>query len=162
MKQRHRNVVSLAACQGLLIMNNVMMISIGTLAAYALAGNKLLITLPATAYVVGGALATLPMSHYMRRNGRRAGFMIGCGFGLAGGALAAAATALGSFWLLCLAGLISGVYTGTGGFYRFAAAETAEPRFRSRAISLVLAGGILGGIFGPESSKITKDLLDTV
>lgn len=162
MKQHNRNVVSLAACQGLLIMNNVMMISIGTLAAYTLAGNKLLITLPATAYVVGGALATLPMSHYMRRSGRRAGFIIGCGFGLAGGALAAVATAHGSFWLLCLAELISGVYTGTGGFYRFAAAETAEPRFRSRAISLVLAGGILGGIFGPESSKITKDLLDTV
>jgi len=67
-----------------------------------------------------------------------------------------------NFWMLCLAALVSGVYTGSGGFYRFAAADMASTGNRSKAISLVLAGGIIGGIFGPESSKITKDLLGTV
>jgi len=61
---------------------------------------------------------------------------------------------------LCVAALVAGVYTGSGGFYRFAAADTTTADFRSKAISLVLAGGIVGGVFGPESSKLTKDLLD--
>jgi len=153
------NVVALGSCQALLVMNNVMMISIGTLAADTLATAKSLVTLPATAYIAGGALATVPISHFMKRSGRRAGFLLGCLFGMIGAALAAAAAAIGNFWLLCLAALVSGVYTGTGGFYRFAAADTVSVEFRSRAISLVLAGGIVGGILGPESSKLTRGLL---
>jgi MFS family permease len=119
----------------------------------------MLVTLPATCYIVGAGLATLPMSHFMKRHGRRAGFMIGCLFGIAGAALAAAAVALHEFWLLCVATLVSGVYNGSAGFYRFAAADTASADFKSKAISLVLAGGIVGGILGPESSKLTRDLL---
>ena len=155
------NVIALAACQALLVTNNAMMISIGTLAADTLAQNKLLVTAPATAYIVGGGLATLPVSLFMKRRGRRAGFILGCCFGMAGAALAATAMALHNFWLLALAALVSGVYTGSGGFYRFAAADTVTADFRSKAISLVLAGGIVGGIFGPESSKLTRGLLET-
>jgi MFS family permease len=153
-----RLVPSLAACQALLVMNNVMMIAIGTLAADTIAGNRLLVTLPATAYIVGSAAGSLPMSLLMKRFGRRAGFMLGCGFGMLGGALAALAMSAASFWLLVLAAGVSGVYAGTGGFYRFAAADAAPSGFRSRAISLVLAGGIVGGILGPESSKLTREL----
>jgi MFS family permease len=159
MQQSRRNVVALSACQALLVMNNVMMISIGTLAADTLADNKLLVTLPATAYIVGAGLTTLPMSHYMKRHGRRAGFFLGCLFGIVGALVAVAALGLHQFWLLCLATLISGVYNGTGGFYRFAAADTAPFDFKSKAISLVLAGGIAGGVLGPESSKLTRELL---
>ncbi|HWQ40306.1 MAG TPA: MFS transporter [Burkholderiales bacterium] len=157
-----RNVVALSACQALLVMNNVMMISIGTLAADTLARNKLLVTVPATSYIVGAGLASLPMAHYMKRHGRRAGFMIGAAFGMAGAAIAVAAIALHQFWLLCLATLVSGVYNGSGGFYRFAAADAAATEYKSRAISLVLAGGIAGGILGPESSKLTRELLGPV
>ncbi len=159
MDQGRRNVVALSACQALLVMNNVMMISIGTLAADALAGNKLLVTLPATAYIVGAGVATLPMSHFMKRRGRRAGFLLGCLFGVSGALLAAAAIWLHEFWLLCAATAVSGVYNGTGGFYRFAAADAASVDFKSKAISLVLAGGIVGGVLGPESSKLTRELL---
>jgi MFS family permease len=154
-------VFALAACQALLVMNNAMMISIGTLAADTLAQNKLLVTAPATAYIVGGGLATLPVSLLMKRRGRRTGFLLGCAFGMVGACMAVAAMALHSFWLLVVAALVSGIYTGSGGFYRFAAADTVAPGLRSRAISLVLAGGIVGGIFGPESSKLTRDLLET-
>lgn len=160
METSRRNVFALAACQALLVTNNVMMISIGTLAADTLARNKLFVTVPATAYIIGGGLATLPISLLMKRYGRRAGFILGCVFGMVGGALATTAMALHSFWLLCVAALVAGVYTGAGGFYRFAAADATGPDFRSKAISLVLAGGIIGGVFGPESSKLTKDLLD--
>ena len=160
MDTSRKNVFALAACQALLVTNNVMMISIGTLAADTLAKNKMLVTVPATAYIIGGGLATLPVSFLMKRYGRRAGFILGCLFGMVGGALSTAAMALHSFGLLCVASLVAGVYTGSGGFYRFAAADTVSADFRSKAISLVLAGGIVGGVFGPESSKLTKDLLD--
>ncbi|HXF17971.1 MAG TPA: MFS transporter [Burkholderiales bacterium] len=162
MNNNRKNVFALAACQSLLVMNNAMMISVGTLAADALAQNKMLVTLPATGYIIGGGLTTLPISLFMKRHGRRAGFTIGCIFGMIGATLAAAAMLSHNFWMLCLAALVSGVYTGSGGFYRFAAADMASAGNRSKAISLVLAGGIIGGIFGPESSKVTKDLLDTV
>ncbi|MGQ0579965.1 MAG: MFS transporter [Betaproteobacteria bacterium] len=160
MDTSRKNVIALAACQALLITNNIMMISIGTLAADTLARNKLWVTAPATAYIIGGGLATLPVSLLMKRYGRRAGFILGGMFGMAGGALATAAMALHSFGLLCAAALVSGVYTGSGGFYRFAAADATSPHFRSKAISLVLAGGIVGGVLGPESSKLTRNLLD--
>jgi MFS family permease len=159
MDRSRKNVVALSACQALLVMNNVMMISIGTLAADTIAGNKLLVTVPATAYIVGAGLATIPMSHFMKRHGRRAGFAIGCLFGIVGALLAVGAIGLSQFWLLCLATMVSGVYNGTGGFYRFAAADTASIDFKSKAISLVLAGGIAGGVLGPESSKLTRELL---
>jgi MFS family permease len=162
MQHSRSNVFALSACQALLVMNNVMMISIGTLAADTLAANKLLVTLPATGYIIGAGAATLPMSHYMKRHGRRAGFLLGCVFGVCGALLAAAAIWLHQFWLLCLATVVSGVYNGTGGFYRFAAADVASADFRSKAISLVLAGGIAGGILGPESSKLTRELLGPV
>src|SRR4029079_17954079 len=127
---------------------NAMMISVGTLAADALAQNKMLVTLPATGYIIGGGLPPLPVALFMKRHGRRAGFTIGCIFGMIGATLAAAAMLSHNFWMLCLATLVSGVYTGSGGFYRFAAADLATAGNRSKAISLVLAGGIVGGIFG--------------
>ena len=162
MDNQRRNVIALAACQALLVMNNATMISIGTLAADTLASNKMLVTVPATAYIVGGGLTTLPVSLFMKRRGRRAGFMLGCLAGMAGAALATVAMLAHSFWMLCAAALVSGIYTGSGGFYRFAAADSLEMNARSKAISLVLAGGIIGGIFGPESSKFTKGLLDAL
>ncbi|HVY06252.1 MAG TPA: MFS transporter [Burkholderiales bacterium] len=162
MQSKRRTVFALASCQALLVMNNAMMISVGTLAADTLAKNKFLVTLPATAYIIGGGLTTMPISLYMKQHGRRAGFTIGCAAAMAGGVLATIAMLSHAFWLLCFAALIAGIYTGSGGFYRFAAADMASASNRSKAISLVLAGGIVGGILGPESSKITKELLDTV
>ena len=123
MNNDRKNVVALAACQALLVMNNATMISIGTLAADTLATNKMLVTIPATAYIIGGGLTTMPISLFMKRHGRRAGFMVGCLFGMVGGTLAAAAMLAHNFWMLGLAALVSGIYTGSGGFYRFAAAD---------------------------------------
>jgi MFS family permease len=154
-----RNIAALAVCQGLLVTNNISIVSIGSLAGFALAQNKAFATLPATAYVVGGAMSTFPISLYMRRHGRRAGFTLGALAGLAGALLCTAALALGAFWLFCVGTLVAGAYNAAGGYYRFAAADAAEQPFKSRAISLVLAGGIIGGILGPESSKLSKDLL---
>jgi MFS family permease len=154
-----KTVTALAVLQGLLITNNVTVISLGSLTGYMLAQEKSLATLPATAYIAGGACSTFLLSQLMRRYGRRTGFTVGALAGMTGAAICTTAVALQSFWLFCLGTLIAGLYTAAGGYYRFAAADVVSENFKSRAISFVLAGGIIGGVLGPESSKITKSLL---
>jgi MFS family permease len=154
-----RNLGLLAVCQGLLLSNGVALIAVNSLLGYQLAASKQLATLPVTTYVIGAALTTLPASFFMKHYGRRAGFTLGAALGMAGAGLCAAAAWSGSFWLLCLGTLLSGMYNAFGQYYRFAAADAAPLELKSRAISWVLAGGILGGVLGPETSKLTKDLL---
>jgi MFS family permease len=154
-----QNVAVLAVCQGLLLINNSVLITINALAGYALATDKALATLPVTAYFVGSALTTLPLSFLMKRYGRRAGFTLGACFAIAGSLLCALAIYVASFWLLCLGVLVLGAYFAAGQYYRFAAADSTPADFRSTAISLVLAGGIVGGFIGPETSKLTKDAI---
>jgi hypothetical protein len=90
--------------------------------------------------------------------GRRAGFQVGTAFGMFGAAVCALAVFLANFWLLCAGMGVMGMFTAFGKYYRFAAADAAEVEFRAKAISLTLAGGIAGGIFGPEMAKRTAGL----
>jgi MFS family permease len=159
MKTARKNVAVLAACQALLFTNNSTAIALNGLAGYALATNKALATLPVTGWVIGAALTTFPASLMMKRIGRRAGFTVGALVGMIGAAICALALQAGSFWLLCLGTTIFGVYNAVAQYYRFAAADAASADFRAKAISLVLAGGLVGGIIGPELSKYTVDLL---
>ena len=156
-----KNVAVLAATQALLFTNNSTAIAINGLAGYALASNKAWATFPVTGWVIGGALVTFPASLLMKRFGRRAGFTLGILVGMIGAAVCAAAVALGNFWMLCLGTVIFGAYNGFGQYYRFAAADASPIDFKSKAISLVLAGGLVGGIVGPETSKLTVELLST-
>jgi MFS family permease len=152
-----RNLLLLCACQALLYVNNVTLIVINGLAGYALATNKSLATLPVSTYIVGSALATLPASFFMQRFGRKAGFTLGSAFGAAGTGVCTAAVLMQSFWGLCIGTWIVGAYNAFAQQYRFAAAESSPPDARARAIALVLAGGIIGGLVGPEAAKLTKD-----
>lgn len=161
MPHTHRNVFLLACCQALLLTSAVTLISINALAGFMLAEHKILATLPNAAYVVGSALSTLPASLWMKRIGRRGGFLTGGLFGLAGSVIAVAAMAMHSLALLCAGTLVLGVYNAFGQYYRFAAADAAEPSFKAKAISYVLAGGLVGGIVGPEISKHTRELAAT-
>jgi MFS family permease len=153
-----RNVALLACCQALLFTNNVTLISLNGLAGYALADNKALATLPVTGYVVGAAMATFPASLWMKRVGRRNGFLTGTLFGLAGGAIATLGIWLASFWTLVLGTFVLGAYNAFGQYYRFAAADVTPLNWKAKAISLVMAGGLVGGIIGPEMSKHTIDM----
>jgi MFS family permease len=159
MQADRKNVLLLAACQALIVTSNVVLISINGLAGHALAPNKALATLPVTCFVLGGALCTVPASLLMHRVGRKRGFSLGAMVGIASGFCCAAAVYLHDFALLCAGNVIFGVYNACAQYYRFAAADAARAAFKHRAISLVLAGGIVGGVLGPESSKLTKDAL---
>jgi MFS family permease len=159
MDSSRRNVALLAACQAMLFTNNSTLIAINGLAGLALAPVASLATLPVTCWVLGGAVATVPASFHMKRVGRRRGLVTGTLFGIVGALVCAAAIWLQSFWLLCGGAIVFGVYNGFGQYYRFAAADVAKPDFRATAISLVLAGGLVGGILGPTTSRVTVDLL---
>ena len=159
MEVSRRNVSVLAGCQGLLLINNSTLITINALTGYALATNKAIATLPVTTYFLGSALVTLPISFLMKRYGRQAGFRLGALFAIVGALTCATAVFAHNFWLLCLGMLFFGCYFAAGQYYRFAAADTAAPEFKSKAISLVLAGGIVGGFIGPQVSRFTKDAL---
>jgi len=153
------NVGLLAACQAMLMTNNATLIAINGLAGLALAPTASLATLPVTCWVVGGAIATMSASQYMKKVGRQAGLIRGAAVGIVGALICAAAVWQASFWLLCFGALVFGTYNAFGQYYRFVAAEVAPPDFRATAVSLVLAGGLVGGILGPTTSRITVDLI---
>lgn len=160
MNSIRRNVGLLAVCQALLLTNNSTLIAINGLAGLALAPIAVLSTLPVTCWVLGGAIATMPASLHMKRVGRQRGMTFGTLWGIVGALLCATAVALQSFWLLCFGTLVYGVYNAYGQYYRFAAADAASANFRSTAISLVLAGGLVGGVLGPTTSRLTIGLFE--
>jgi MFS family permease len=143
----------------MLFVNNSTLIAINGLAGLALAPYAGLATLPVTCWVLGGALATMMASLHMKRVGRQKGLMSGTLWGVVGALICATAIWMQSFWGLCFGTLVWGVYNAYGQYYRFAAADVSTPDFRPTAISLVLAGGLVGGIIGPTMSRWTVDLL---
>ena len=155
-----RNVALLSAAQALLFTNNVTLIALNGLVGYQLAADKSFATLPVTTQVIGSAIFALPASQLMQRIGRCAGFLLGTLCGLIGGAIATFGVYTRSMALLCLGTFILGIYVAFGQFYRFAAADSAPPDFKAQAISLVVAGGLVGGIVGPALSKWTRHLAE--
>lgn len=141
----------------MLLVCNATVVSLNGLAGYALATNKAYSTLPVTAWVIGAALAAFPASLLMKRIGRSGGFTVGAVIGIVGALISAAALSMGQFALLCLGTMFLGMYNGFGQFYRFAAADAVRADVKAKAISLVLAGGLIGGLVGPETSKLTVD-----
>jgi len=161
MRTSYRDIFLLACCQALLLVNNAGLISMNGLVGYSLADNKAFATVGATSYVLGSAVAAMPASLWMARVGRRVGLMTGSLIAVLGSITCALGIWRASFPLYCLGTSIIGVYTAFGLQYRFAAAEVAAPDFKAKAISLVLAGGIVGGFLGPEASRWAKDLFPT-
>lgn len=154
-----RNALILAACQALYMTGTSLMIATSPLVGYMLAEQKNLATLPLAAHHAGIMLATMPASLLMARIGRRPAFMAGACLGILGATLAGYAIVLGDFFLFCGAVMVVGLFNGFAVFYRFAAADTASPEFRPKAISWVMTGGLVAAFLGPEIAKHTKDLL---
>ena len=154
----NRNLWLLALCQGLFLTNNVVFIAINGLVGLQLAPFGWMATLPVMGYVVGGALSTPLVARTQSRWGRKVSFQIGLAVAVASAALCAWAAFSASFWLLCTATVVAGYYSANGGLYRFAAAELATPDYREKAVSLVLAGGLLGAVAGPNLASATRTL----
>ncbi|HUN44013.1 MAG TPA: MFS transporter [Acetobacteraceae bacterium] len=155
----NKNVWLLFCCQALL---NAMMsgqVVMASLIGESLAVNKLLITLPMAIQMLAMMCASIPASMVFARLGRKPGFWLGCLLSLAGCIAYAFGVWSGSFPLYCLGALPAGMGWGIGQHLRFAAAEVAAPEAKARAISLVMAGGVLAAIIGPELVKRTNMLV---
>ena len=154
----NRNLWLLAICQGLFLTNNVTFIAINGLVGLAIAPRGWMATLPVMGYVVGSALATGLVVRSQRRFGRRGAFQIGLAVALGSALLCAYAAFSKDFWLLCFATVVAGYYNANAGLYRFAAAELAAPDWREKAVSLVMAGGLIGAVAGPNLAAATRQM----
>ena len=156
----NRNLWLLAICQGLFLTNNVTFIAINGLVGFSLAPLGWMATLPVMGYVVGGAFSTGLVARTQHRFGRKASFQVGLLVALVSALLCAYAAASHHFWLLCTSTLVAGYYNANGNLYRFAAAELAGSSFREKAVSLVMAGGLIGAVAGPNLAARTRSLTD--
>jgi MFS family permease len=152
-------VVLLAATYALFQTASVLVMTVGGLAGGQVAAHAALATAPIAAMFLGTAASTFPASLWMAQVGRRAGFLAGALLGVAGGLLAALGLWLESLAILSLGTFLVGCYQGFAQFYRFAAAEVSDDAFRPRAISLVLAGGVLAALLGPWLARLGGPLV---
>jgi MFS family permease len=149
----------LTLCQGLYLTNNVAFIAVNGLVGLSLAPAAWMATLPVMAYVAGSALSAPLVARHQRRFGRRRCFQLGLLVAMAAAAVCMLAAMTRQFWLLVAATAVAGYYNANGSLYRFAAVELVPPQAKERAISWVLAGGILGGVAGPQLASGMRDAL---
>ena len=140
--------------------NNVVFVAINGLVGLSLAPFGWMATLPLMAYVVGGAMSTVLVSRTQSRYGRQVSFQLGLLVAMLSALLCCYAAYSKNFWLLVAATVVAGYYNANAQLYRFAAAELAATGFKEKAISLVMAGGLLGAVLGPNLASQTRSLLD--
>ena len=154
-----RNVALLALSQAMLITGTSLLLATCALVGMTLTSIKSLATLPLALLFLAQMATTIPASLYMQRVGRRLGFITSAVFGMAGAAIATIGIFKAEFSIFCFGTILIGVFNGFGQYYRFAAAETAPEEYRSRAISYVLAGGLIAAFAGPNLAKWSRQLL---
>jgi MFS family permease len=158
--QQTRNVTLLALSQALFMSVQTMGIATTPLAAHAMLIDKSLATVPTFLQHAGLMATTIPASMLMAWIGRRGGFTIGALTGIGAGALSFLAILWQNFALLCIGGFLQGAAASFAWYFRFAAADASQPGFRPKAISLVMAGGVLAGFMGPMTAKWAVDWLE--
>ncbi|MFX4222433.1 MAG: MFS transporter [Thalassobaculum sp.] len=152
-----KNVVLLAICQALSMSGMIMNMTVTALAGETLAPDPAYATLPLAFQFTATMLTTMPAALFMRHVGRRLGFMTGVLIGVTGAFIGVSSIFSGNFYLFCLASMMIGSFQGFAVLYRYAAADTASDSFRPKAISLVLAGGVVAALLGPELAKASYD-----
>lgn len=152
------NIARLVIAQALAGANAIVVYATGAIVGNTLAPSPALATLPISIFVVGMAVCTLPAGTIARRFGRRAAFLAGTGCGVLVGLLSSLAILFGSFWLFCAAMIPGGAYAAVVLSFRFAAADCTSPERRPRAMSVVMAGGVVAGVVGPQLVTHTMNL----
>lgn len=154
-----RNVTVLVIAQAVLGAQMPVHFVLAGLAGQVLSPIPCLATLPVSVTVFGSMLSAPFLAGLMQRTGRAPGFVLGAIAGGIGAALCALALVIGSFVLFLAGSALVGLYMSGQGFYRFAAADGASDDFRPKAISYVMAAGLVSAILGPQLVKATSDAL---
>jgi MFS family permease len=157
-----KNIFLLATCQALFMTSTSAVFTTSALVGHMLAEDKSFSTLPLAMQFAAGMAVTVPASLYMKRVGRRIGFMTGTVIGMTGAVTATYAIFAHSLVLFCLGSALLGCFNGFSRYFRFAAADASDQEFRSRAVSLVLAGGVVAGFTGPNLARLTLNLFEPI
>jgi len=157
----NKNILLLAVCQGLYLTNNVTFLAINGLVGFNLTPIPWMATLPLMAYVVGAAISTIIVAKVQEKYGRKKSFQFALLVVIFASLLCAYAAYSKSFILLILGTAIAGYYSANGLLYRFVAPELTQPSFKEKAVSIVLAGGLIGAVLGPNLSSWSKNMFDT-
>ncbi len=149
----NRNILMLAISQALFLGCTVTSVTVISLVGQQLAPSPDLATIPYALITVGVALSTIPASFFMKRFGRRAGFVTGAFLGVVSFALGVIALYMESFIFVCIGAMLQGIFQATASYYRFAAVETKSGFSSGKAISLVLAGGAVAAFIAPMGTR---------
>ena len=155
----YRNLLLLFACESCTRTASVLLLTVMALVGRQLAPSVDLATLPLALVPVATLLTTVPAARLMRRRGRRLGFSLGAALGALGAGIALAGVLNSAFWVLCLGAIGVGAAGGFATYYRFAAAEAVDTPLKSRAISLVMGGGIVAAILGSRLAVSSREWL---
>lgn len=156
------SVYLLATCQALLMSGSSLLITASALVSLTLTEDKTIVTLPLSLQFLAQMLTSIPASLLMGKWGRRAGFMLGSLFGIAGGCLAVFAVLNGNFWLFALASFLIGILNGFGTYFRFAAVEVVAIINKAKAISYVMVGGVIAAFVGPNLANFGRGMIDQI
>ncbi len=158
--QGRGTIFLLALAQACYSCSVLIIFSTASLVGLTIAPDRSLATLPITSFVVGAMLATVPASYLMQRFGRKPIFLAGAVSGLVGSVVGVFAIFNSSFYLFCLATLLSGAFQGTSSFNAFAASEVAKPEDKALSISWVLTGGVVAAVIGSYLARHTAHIYD--
>jgi len=161
MNSFRRNVPLLAICQALMMSGAALIIASAALVGFELAENRSWATLPLAVQFIATMFTTIPAALLMERIGRKQGFMLACIFGISGGIFATLGILHHEFRLFTLGTLQVGIFNGFGNYYRFAAADAVGREHKSRAVSYIMAGGVVAAFVGPNLAGMTRDLIKT-
>lgn len=154
-----RNIPILALCQALFMSGTSLMVATTALVGFSLADDKIYASLPFTLQLVATMLTSIPAGMLMIKIGRKSTFLIGTVIAMVGAAICAVAVVQHNFLLFILGSILIGVFAGFANFFRFTAADIVDKDNKSRAISYVLAGGVLAAIIGPNLANLTRDMI---
>lgn len=153
-------VWGLAVAQALLTTGNILLVAVSALIGKQLASHPALITLPVALQFLGMIMATLPAAHLMQKMGRKVGFVLGNCIGLLGTWVALQGLQANSLMHFASGTFLIGMAIGTAQQYRFAALDVCSLEQRPRAISMVMAGGILAAVLGPNLAIWSRQWFD--
>jgi len=154
-----RNIPILALCQALFMSGTSLMVATTALVGYALADDKIYASLPFTLQLVATMLTSIPAGILMNKIGRKKTFLFATVLAMFGAAICAYAVVNNSFFLFTIGSILIGIFSGFANFYRFTAADIVDKEHKSRAISFVMAGGVLAAIIGPNLANLTREMI---
>ncbi|MGB0204088.1 MAG: MFS transporter [Neptuniibacter sp.] len=154
----NRNVLLLSGCQALLTTGNILLVSVVALIGQGLTDNSSLTTFPVATQFIGLMMATIPASLIMKRIGRKNGFYLGNTVGICGALICVQTLTVSNFYMFSFGTFLLGIGIGFGTLYRFAAVEVCPEEQKSRAISFVMAGGVIAAIVGPQLAVSSQNM----